>query len=149
MNTEKTQTVATLAQKNYVEETINRWYFLLEYSRGELHAGHWQQAVVSYHRAHQEAELLVSISDCKNCAVKGYVRTLIEYSYALCKVDDVKRLADLIGHAEHTLSIYVTRELVSTLLQPLRNIGFATHAERDLWMNQLFAEEAQHRKQVH
>lgn len=42
-------------------------------------------AVINYCAAYTEAELLVFISDCKNCAVQNYMRTLAEYCYALCK----------------------------------------------------------------
>lgn len=135
--------------KKQIEDTINRWYFLLENSRQELHAGRWQEAVLSYHAAYAEAELLVFISDCKNCAVKNYLRTLVEYSYALCKIDKAEQLSDLIVQAWYTLNTCLTEALASRLLQPLRSMEYATSTERDVWINQLFAEEAVHRKQVH
>lgn len=149
MDVNRMQVETELAHKNQIEDTINRWYFLLENSRQELHAGRWKEAVVSYHAAYTEAELLVFISDCKNCAVKNYLRTLVEYSYALCKIDKAEQLSDLIAHACYTLNTCLTEALTLKLLQPLRGMRSSSDDERDLWMNQLFAEEAVHRKQVH
>lgn len=135
--------------KKQIEDTINRWYFLLESSRQELHAGRWQEAVINYRAAYTEAEMLVFISDCKNCAVKNYMRTLAEYCYALCKIDRAEQLSDLIAHAWYTLNTCITEALTLKLLQPLRAMESSSDDERDLWMNQLFAEEAVNRKQVH
>lgn len=99
--------------------------------------------------AYTEAELLVFISDCKNCAVKNYLRTLVEYSYALCKIDKAEQLSDLIAHAWCNLNTCFTEALTLQLFRLLRAMKFSSNDERDLWMNQLFAEEAVHRKQIH
>jgi hypothetical protein len=149
MDANELSIASELTHKQQVEDTIIRWYFLLENGRQALHASNWQEAVVSYRAAYTEVELLVFTSDCKNCAVKNYVRTLAEYSYALCKLDKVEQLPDLIVQAWYTLNTCLTEALASRLLQPLRSMEYATSAERDVWINQLFAEEATHRKQVH
>lgn len=138
-----------VAHKKQIENTINRWYFLLGNGRHALHAGHWQEAAINYRAAYIEAELLVFISDCKNCAVKNYMRTLAEYCYALCKIDKAEQLSDLIANAWYTLNTCLTEVLTLKLLQPLRDMEFSSNDERDLWINQLFAEEAVYRKQVH
>ena len=114
-----------------------------------MHAGRWQEAVINYRAAYTEAEMLVFISDCKNCAVKNYIITLAEYCYVLCKIDKAEQLPDLIAHAWYTLNTCLTEVLTLKLLQPLLGMEFSSNDERDLWMNQLFAEEAVQRKQIH
>lgn len=149
MGVNKMQAETESIHKKQIEDTINRWYFLLENGRHELQLGRWQEAVLNYRSAYTEAELLVFISGCKNCAVKNYMRTLVEYCYALCKIDSSEQLSDLTAHAWYTLNTCVTEALTLKLLQPLRAMESSSDDERDLWMNQLFAEEAVHLNKVH
>lgn len=136
-------------QQQFLERTIHRWQFLLTGARAKLHAQDWSTAIDTYQDAHALAEFLVHIHDCKNCAIKNYVRTLIEYGYILCKSGRAGMLSQLIELAHQTLLCYTTPRLAEQLLKPVLSLVEANNWQRDLWINQLFAGDAVQHGIVH
>jgi hypothetical protein len=138
-----------VTHRQFVEQSIYRWRFLLAEARTQLHAQDWIMAVEAYKDAHGMAEFLVHIADCKNCAIKNYVRTLIEYGYSLCKNNQAAMFTPLIEVAQQTLNHYATPRLSQLLLQPILALEKAGQSQRDLWVNQLFASDAVQQGNVH
>ena len=103
----------------------------------------------AYQEAHSQAELLIHIADCKNCAIKNYVRTLLEYGYSLCQTNQSGALLRLLDIARQTLDCYATATLSQQLLKPLFSLLHANNQQRDLWINQLFVEDALQQRAVH
>lgn len=136
-------------QQQFLEQSIHRWRFLLAEARTQLHAQKWPAAIQGYQDAHSLAEFLVHIADCKNCAIKNYMRTLIEYGYSLCKNNQRELLVHLIDLARQTLACYTTPALSQQLLLPIIAMETASHSQRDLWVNQLFVSDAQQYGAVH
>lgn len=155
MRPDKTETgldsdaATTVKHRQFIEQSIYRWRFLLAEARTRLHAQDWTTAVDAYKDAHGVAEFLVHIGDCKNCAVKNYVRTLIEYGYSLCKNNQAAVFNGLIEIARQTLAHYTTPKLSQQLLQPILALENAGQLQRDLWINQLFAGDAIQQGHVH
>lgn len=135
--------------RQFIEQSIYRWRFLVAEARAHLHAQDWITAVEAYKDAHAVAEFLVHIADCKNCAVKNYVRTLIEYGYSLCKNNQAEMFSPLIEVAQQTLAHYATPRLSQQLLRPVLAMEKAEQIQRDLWINQLFASDAVLQGTVH
>lgn len=129
-------------QQQFLMQSIYRWRFLLDESRTQLHAQQWTAAVNCYQDAYGLAEMLLHIADCKNCAIKNYMRTLLEYGYSLCKNNQRELLVHIIDLARQTLACYVTPALSRQLLQPVLAMEKANHNQQDLWVNQLFAKDA-------
>lgn len=135
--------------KQLLMQAIYRWRYLVEAARRELHAQDWVTAVDAYREAHSQAELLIHIADCKNCAIKNYVRTLFEYGYSLCQINQAAALMHLVDIARQTLDCYATTTLTQQLLKPVLNLMRANSQQRDIWMNQLFAEDALQQHALH
>jgi hypothetical protein len=135
--------------KDLLMKAIYRWKYLLDNARGELHAQEWFAAVDAYQEAYSQAELLIHIADCKNCAIKNYIRTLLEYGYSLCKTNQSASLLHLIDLARQTLDCYATAALTYELLTPVMSLVQASDYQQDVWINQLFAEDAQQQWAVH
>ncbi len=135
--------------KHMLMQAIYRWRYLLDDARRELHAQDWCAAVDAYQDAHAQAELLIHIADCKNCAIKNYVRTLFEYGYSLCQANQSGTLMQLLDIARQTLDCYATATLSQKLLKPVFNLMQADNQQRDTWINQLFVEDAMLQRAVH
>ncbi len=155
MRPDKTETglnsdaATNVKHRQFIEQSIYRWRFLVAEARAHLHAQDWITAVETYKDAHGVAEFLVHIADCKNCAVKNYVRTLIEYGYCLCRNNQAAMFTPLIEVARQTLAHYTTPRLSQQLLQPVLAMENAGQIQRDLWINQLFASDAALHGTVH
>lgn len=148
--TEKDVTSDTSTKtKQFLVRSINRWRFLLADARAALHAQDWPAAVDGYQDTYRMAEFLLHIADCKNCAIKNYVRTLVEYGYSLCKNNQRELFTHLIEFARHTLACYATPKLVRQLLQPIVAMETACHSRQDVWIGQLFKSDAMHSGAVH
>ena len=142
-------TAVKTKQQQFLEQSIYRWRFLLDGARAQLHAQNWTAAANAYQDAHGIAEFLIHIADCKNCAIKNYMRTLIEYGYSLCKNDQLALLSRLIDLARKTLDCYTTPTLAQQLLKPILALEKASQRQRDMWINQLFASDAVQQGVVH
>lgn len=131
------------------EQLFHRWCFLLEQGRRELHVRQWFIADNYYLQAMLIAESLFSSSLCKSCALRCYMRTLIEYAYVNCKMNGPDSL-DFLGQvATVTLARYTPMPLIDKLLEPLDYLKLYSDDERDLWINQLFVGDVLHANQLH
>lgn len=95
------------------------------------------------------AESLVIASPCRSCALRCYMRTLIEYAYVLCKISGPESLDLLEEVATLTLSSYAPMPCIDKVLEPLVRLKRNSDIERDLWINQLLAEDAIYKHQLH
>ncbi len=148
-STEAIEQAISAKHKQLLMQEIYRWRYLLDGARRELHAQDWIAAVDAYREAYSQAELLIHIADCKNCAIKNYVRTLFEYGYSLCQTHHSEVLLGVLDIARQTLECYATTTLTQQLLKPIINLVHANSQQRDIWMNQLFAEDALQQQAVH
>lgn len=148
-STEAIEQAISAKHKQLLMQEIYRWRYLLNGARRELHAQDWIAAVDAYREAYSQAELLIHIADCKNCAIKNYVRTLFEYGYSLCQTHHSEVLLGVLDIARQTLECYATTTLTQQLLKPIINLVRANNQQRDIWINQLFAEDSLQQQAVH
>lgn len=148
-STEAIEQAISAKHKQLLMQEIYRWRYLLDGARRELHAQDWIAAVDAYREAYSQAELLIHIADCKNCAIKNYVRTLFEYGYSLCQINHAAALVHLVDIARQTLDCYATTTLTQQLLKPVLNLVRANSQQRDIWINELFAGDALQQQAVH
>lgn len=149
MNLAREHNSQTLSLRERNEQLIHQWSFLLEQGRSELHLRQWFLAANYYQQAMSIAESLFAASLCKNCALRCYTRTLVEYAYVICKINGPESLELMEQAATLTLSAYVPMSLVEKLLFPITEIKTRSDADRELWLNQLFAEDASYKKRLH
>lgn len=140
---------STAAIHERTEKLIYRWLFLLEQGRSELHLKQWFIASSYYQQAMQVAESLFAASLCKNCALRCYMRTLVEYAYVICKIQGEDSIELLEQAATLTLSCYVPMDSIDKFLEPLFTLKNQSDAERELWLNRLFAGDAIYKQQLH
>lgn len=131
------------------EQRVYRWSFLLEQGRSELHLHQWFIASSYYQQAMLVAESLFIASPCRSCALRCYMRTLVEYAYVLCKISGPESLDLLEEVATLTLSSYAPMPCIDKVLEPLTRLKRNSDIERDLWINQLLAEDAIYKHQLH
>jgi hypothetical protein len=127
---------------------VRDWHKFLAAGRHLLLIGKWQDAIPLYEQSFNLAVTLLWASNCKNSAVKSYVRTSLEYLYILKKTQ--KESADYFFNNTHKiLGHYISHEAAHGLLQPLRDVLHAEDEVADSWMNQLFSQDAEVRKSLH
>ena len=142
-------TASSLSLRERNEKLLRRWGFLLEQGRMELHQRQWFIATCYYQQAMLAAELLFPVSLCKSCALRCYARTLVEYAYVECHINGADNLELIEQAATLTLSAYVPMPCVDKLLAPLASLKCQSETQREQWINQLFAADAQAKQQLH
>lgn len=95
------------------------------------------------------AEQLLKESACRNCAVKGYSRTLTELAYALRKNQQQEKLSAIIELAKPTLHTELSPVLAQELIAIMTNIAYGSIPEIDAWMEGLFAMDEAMNHAVH
>lgn len=130
------------------EDMIRDWYKFLNAGRQLMLVGKWQDAIPLYEQSFNFAETLLWSSNCKNCAVKNYVRTSLEYLYVL-KKSSKESIDYFVNNTHKILGYHISNEASRSLLQPLRDVLDADEVVADSWMNQLFCQDAGVRKSLH
>lgn len=136
-------------KRELLEQSIHEWSLTLKAARNSLFGHEWSQAVTHYWRAYPMAEQLVKESTCKNCAIKGYSRTLTELAYALRKNQQPEKLSAIIELAKPTLHTELSPALAQELITIITNIAFGSIPEIDEWMEGLFAMDEAMNHAVH
>ena len=136
-------------KRELLEQSIHEWSQTLKAARNALFGHEWPQAVMQYWRAYPMAEQLIKESACKNCAVKGYTRTLTELAYALRKNQQQEKLSAIIELVKPTLHTELSSVLAQELIIIMTNIAYAPIQEIDAWMDNLFAMDASINHRVH
>jgi hypothetical protein len=136
-------------KRELLEQSIHEWSQTLNAARNSLFGHEWPQAVMQYWRAYPMAEQLLKASTCKNCAVKGYTRTLTELAYALRKNQQQEKLSAVIELAKPTLHAELSSALAQELIAIMSNIAYGPIRDIDKWMDGLFAMDASMSQRVH
>lgn len=132
-------------KRELVEQTILQWNQSLRTARALLIAQEWPRAVQQYWKVYPVAEQLLKDALCKNCAIKGYSRTLAELAYALRKNQQQDKLSAMIELTRPTLHTQLSPALAQELIAIMNNIAYAPIQEIDRWIEGLFAmDEAMH-----
>lgn len=104
----------------------------------------WPAAQREYERAYGLAEQLLVQSPCKNCAIKAYVRTLVEYALVLHKLGMQSQLGAIRAISLHSLQPLLGSIKATQLLRPLADIQRANEAQVELWLGRLMIAGACH-----
>ncbi|MDZ7923292.1 MAG: hypothetical protein U5M23_04385 [Marinagarivorans sp.] len=136
-------------KRELLEQSIHEWSQALKSARNALFGHEWPQAVMQYWRAYPMAEQLIKESTCKNCAVKGYTRTLTELAYALRKNQQQEKLSAVIELAKPTLHTELSSTLAQELVAIMTNIAYGPIQDIDAWMDGLFAMDSSMSHSVH
>lgn len=131
------------------ENAISDWYNSIKISRNYLLTENWRLAISSYERSFQIATHLLILANCKNCAIKGYMRTSLEYAYVLRKTQDVHALGKLSLIVKNTMIEHTDQETGHCLLQPLWDVSNQPEIVIDGWMAQLFCMDSEIQKNLH
>ncbi len=124
------------------ELAIRQWQQQHQHAWRQLASLAWPEALVQYACTYQWAETLLQQSPCKPCAIKAYVRTLVEYGLVLCKSGQAQQLPGLRTLSGHSLEALLGQARARQLLKPLADIHRATPAQVDHWIGQLLLSEA-------
>lgn len=126
-------------QREILERFTNQWSERLCVARKFLFSQEWQEAVNHYWQAYDIAERLLKEPLCKNCAIKGYIRTLAELAYVMRKNQQQQKLPAIIELAQPVWRAQLTSTLVQELIAIVTNIAYAPIAQIDVWIDALFA----------
>jgi hypothetical protein len=149
MATHTTAYNAQTLKRELLEQSIQQWNHALHAARTALFSHEWPEAVMQYWSAYPMAEQLLKESLCKNCAIRGYARTLTELAYALRKNQQQEKLSAIIELAKPTLHAELSSRLAQELVAIMTNIASAPIQEIDVWMEGLFAMDAAKNHRVH
>lgn len=126
-------------KREQLEYMTNAWSETLGEARKLLFGQQWQPAVIQYWRAYGMAEQLLKESLCKNCAIKGYTRTLVELAYVLRKNQQEEKLSAIAELAKPIWDMQLTLALSQELIAIITNIAYAPIVQIDVWIDGLFA----------
>lgn len=126
-------------QREILEHTTQLWSKNISQARKSLFACEWQQAVGEYWQVYAMAEQLLKEPLCKNCAIKGYIRTLAELAYVMRKNQQQQKLPAIIELAQPVWRVQLTATLIEELIAIVTNIAYAPIAQIDAWIDGLFA----------
>ena len=118
-------------------DIASRWQQQQQRALRQLASLAWPQAQREYALAQGLAEQLLIESTCKGCAIKAYIRTLIEYALVLHKVEQLATLRSMRLLSLHSLQALLGRAKAVQLLQPLADIQRATPAQVELWLGRM------------
>lgn len=122
-----------------IERAVIHWHSTLQAARTQLFSQQWSLALPQYQNAYRMAEQLLRDSLCKNCAMKGYSRTLIELAYVLRKSHQHQQLPIIIAMAKESLETGLSPGLANELSTIVDDIANAPIVQIDAWINNLFA----------
>lgn len=131
------------------ENAISDWYNSIKASRHYLLTENWGLAISSYERSFQIATHLLILANCKNCAIKGYMRTSLEYAYVLRKLQDMNSLGRLSLVVRNTMIEHTNPQTGDALLQPFWDVSNQPETIIDGWMAQLFCMDSEIQKSLH
>ena len=126
-------------QREILEHSTNQWSASLCVARKSLFSQQWQEAVTHYWQTYGIAEQLLKESLCKNCATKGYIRTLAELAYVMRKNQQQQKLPAIIELAQPVWRAQLTSTLAQELIAIVTNIAYAPIVQIDAWIDGLFA----------
>lgn len=126
-------------KRELIEQSITHWNEMIHEARSYLLNQTWQQAAKQYWRVYPIAEQLLKESFCKNCAIKGYIRTLVELAYVLRKNQQQEKLSAIMELAKPLWLRELNPVLIEELIAIVTNITYAPIAQIDIWMEGLFA----------
>lgn len=134
------------------EQAIRQWHQQHQQAWHKLTSLAWQDARVHYARAYEWAETLLQQSPCKSCAIKAYVRTLVEYGLVMRKLEQMPATSAVLSQqlalsglrtiACHSLEALLGQARARQLLAPLADIQRATPVQIDQWLGRLLLSDA-------
>lgn len=132
-------------KRELAEQAIQQWNASLDLARTFLVAQEWPNAVRHYWQVYPMAERLLKNELCKDCAIKGYIRTLVELSYALRKNQQQEKLSAMLELTKPTMHTQLSPASAQELIAIMSSIAYAPIQEIDRWVEGLFAiDEAMH-----
>ncbi|MGR6873551.1 hypothetical protein ACU6U9_14870 [Pseudomonas sp. HK3] len=123
---------------NNPQQAIQAWQVIIEQARALFHSQDWQKASVAYGNAFEISELLLSCHS-SSFSVDRYLRSALEYAYALRKEEANVNLYSLVQYVENNIQGIKHRLSVSLLLQPLEDVISMPINVADFWMVSLLS----------
>jgi len=136
-------------KREQLERSTNEWSENLHEARKSLFNEQWPIAVIRYWSAYGIANRLLKESLCKNCAIKGYIRTLVELAYVLRKNKQQEKLSAIIDLARPAWEIHLSSTLAQELIAIVTNIAYAPVVQIDAWIEGLFAMDSTAAQPLH
>ncbi|ACE85160.1 hypothetical protein [Cellvibrio japonicus] len=123
-------------------KAVEEWYRQQSLAWQQIISLNWPRALAEYERSYTCAEFMLQQAPCKCCAVKAYVRTVVEYALVLHKTNQQPLLAQLRVMSLHSLQPMLGMAHAVQLLKPLRDIQRAATAQVDHWIGLLLMADA-------
>jgi tetratricopeptide (TPR) repeat protein len=148
MNNNLSHQNQTVSESKCMEILIQEWHQLISLARQHLLLEDWIKAIPIYEKAISLSERFLWATNCQHCAIKSYIRTSLEYIYALKKLHKDGAMQHLFNAVKKNMDYYASPSN-QHLLQPLQDIMRVNEATADSWMNQLFYFDAESRSRIH
>ena len=123
---------------NNPQQAIQAWQVVIQQARALFHAKDWERASVAYGNAFEISELLLSCSGSA-FSVDRYLRSALEYAYALRKEQASVNFHLLVCHVENHIQGIKHTLSVPMLIKPLEEVILMPINLADFWMVSLLS----------
>ena len=144
------ETNSTSHHKHNPECPMHTWQASLSQARRLLHKHSWQEAAMEYRFAFEAAEQIIGKQENPIDNVKRYIRTAMEFAYALrmgCFPCDLQALVALVKFRLEEEKWLCAP--IGHLIGPLEDVSFSPKPEVSRWMETLFAIEEAKKSSIH
>jgi hypothetical protein len=133
---------------NNPQHAARAWKNIIEQARELFHMKEWERATIIYGNAFEISELLLT-SDPTQYSVDRYLRSALEFVYALRKKNTKVNLAALIFHVETSIKGISHSMATPQLMQPLEEVINLPINLVDFWMLSLLSLESIESRVLH
>lgn len=127
------------SQKHRGECHMRSWNLAFTQARKKVASSLWEDAALKYQDALEAAEALMANHHDIMAAVKRYIRTAVEFAYALRMSHHVCDFSALVAIVKACLQNERLMTPVGCLLEPLEDVVSSPLGDVKHWMNILFA----------
>lgn len=132
------------------EEAEHLWYKLRVMAKHKMDNSRWTEAVTLYGTAYEtSAILLVNGLQDETTRVKQFVRSAIEYGFALRKSEFKADMGKYVALVRDQLTPFQHRIDIERHLIPIQDIAYSPTEEVDYWMMLFFDLDHAHTQTCH
>jgi hypothetical protein len=120
------------------ELAFSAWIKLISLARQQLHDQKWEKAVLSYGNAHDIAAIILN-HKAQAEAINGYIRTAIEFIYALRQDQNTHHdINDITRHIKKNLTEKLYPANIELLFKPVSDMAHTPLHHIHQWIHTLF-----------
>ena len=120
------------------QQAAQSWQEIIMRARDLFYLEYWDQAVVIYGNAFEISEILLTNSQTQ-FSIDRYLRTALEFAYALRKSQTPCNLKAFLPHVKKQLSLTKTTAHLPQLIQPIEEVINLPIHMADHWLTALLS----------